>query len=116
MEWFFNGLGGIKPSDSVHAFKEFIIKPEIVGDLTEVNVGFESMFGLIRSHWKKSVGMVEMNIEIPVNTYAFVHLPTNDIKKVLENGKKVSLKAQNTEGGRLVVKLGSGRYNLKIKQ
>jgi alpha-L-rhamnosidase len=116
MEWFFNGLGGIKPSDSVYAFKEFIIKPEMVGDLTEVNVGFESMFGLIRSHWKKSSGMIEMNLEIPVNTYAFVHLPTNKIKKVRENGKKASLKAQNTEEGRLVVKLGSGQYKFKIIQ
>jgi alpha-L-rhamnosidase len=117
MEWFFNGLGGIKSSETVHnAFQEFVIKPEMVGDLTEVNVGFESTFGLIRSHWKKSVGMIDMNLDIPANTYAFVHLPTTDIKKVSENGKKVGFKIINTEGGRLVVMIGSGQYNLKIKQ
>ena len=116
MEWFFNGLGGIKPSETVLAFKEFIIKPEMVGDLTEVNARFETPFGLIRSQWKKSSGMVEMAIEIPVSTSAFVYLPTNDIKKVFENGKIVALKVVDTEGGRLVVKLGSGKYNFKIKQ
>lgn len=116
MEWFFNGLGGIKPSETALAFKEFTIKPEMVGDLTEANVGFETQFGLIRSQWKKSAGMVEMTIEIPANTAAFVHFPTTDIKNIFENGENISLKVVNTEGGRLVVKLGSGKYNFKIKQ
>jgi hypothetical protein len=124
MEWFFNGLGGIKPSETALAFKEFTIKPEMVGDLTEANVGFETLYGLIRSQWKKSVGMIEMTIEIPANTAAFVHFPTNDIKKVTENGKNIALKVVNTdgtsrttrEGGRLVVKLGSGKYHFKIQQ
>ncbi len=115
MEWFFNGLGGIKPSETARAFKEFTIKPEIVGDLTEVNVGFESQWGLIRSQWKKSSKLIEMNIEIPTNTSAFVHLPTNDVKKIRENGKKMAFKVQNTEGGRIVLKLGSGRYRFEIR-
>jgi hypothetical protein len=116
MEWFFNGLGGVKPSETVHAFKEFIIKPELVGDLTEANVTFDSMFGRIKSHWKKTKDVVEMSIDIPVNTTALVYFPTNDVKNIIEKGKKGGFKVKNTEGGRLAVQLGSGQYQFKIKQ
>jgi hypothetical protein len=116
MEWFFNGLGGVKPSETVHAFKEFIIKPELVGDLTEANVTFDSMFGRIKSHWRKTKDVVEMSIDIPVNTTALVYFPTNDVKNIIEKGKKGGFKVKNTEGGRLAVQLGSGQYQFKIKQ
>ncbi len=116
MEWFFNGLGGIKPSETALAFKEFVIRPEFVGDLTEVKVSFETMFGLVKSHWKKSADGVEMNLEIPVNSHALVYLPTQDIRKVKENGKAVKAKAEKKEGDRMVLKLGSGRYNFRIEK
>ncbi|HOY17156.1 MAG TPA: family 78 glycoside hydrolase catalytic domain [Haliscomenobacter sp.] len=115
MEWFFNGLGGIKPSPSVLAFKEFIIKPEMVGDLNEANVSFESMYGSMKSHWKKTATSTEMNLEIPVNTRALVYLPSKDLGKVFENGKRVGYSVERVEEERLVIKLGSGRYNFTIE-
>lgn len=116
MEWFFNGLGGIKPSETALAFKEFIIKPEFVGDLSEVNVRFETMFGLIKSHWKKSATSIEMNLDVPVNTSALVYLPTQEVNKVTENGKKVKYKIEKTDGQRIVLKVGSGSYKFIIGQ
>lgn len=115
-EWFFNGLGGIKPAENTHAFKEFIIKPEIVGDVTEANVGFDAMYGKIKSHWKKTPENVVMNIEIPVNTSAWIYLPTTDLHKVTEKGKTVQYQSFKKEGDRIAIKLGSGKYQLTIKQ
>ncbi len=116
MEWFFNGLGGIKPSETALAFKEFVIKPELVGDLSEVNVHFETMFGIVKSHWKKSATSIEMNLDVPVNTHAFIYLPTQNANKVTENGKRIKYKIEKTEGQRIVLKLGSGAYNFIIEQ
>jgi alpha-L-rhamnosidase len=115
MEWFFNGLGGIKPSESVLAFKEFVIRPEMVGDLTEAKVDFESMYGPIQSHWKKTAQGIEMNVEIPVNTQALVYFPTQSRDKILEAGKKVNYKVLKGEGGRTVLRLGSGKYSFLIQ-
>lgn len=115
MEWFFNGLGGIKPSPTALAFKEFVIRPEIVGDLTEVKVSFESMYGPISSQWQKTAAGTQMMVEIPVNTQAVVHLPTQALDKVLENGKKLRRKVEAIEAGRVVLRLGSGTYSFLIK-
>jgi hypothetical protein len=115
MEWFFNGLGGIKPSESALAFKEFIIRPEMVGDLTEVKVDFESMYGAIQSHWKKTAQGIEMNVEIPVNTQALVYFATQSRDKILEAGKKIKYKVQKVDGERLVLRLGSGRYSFLVQ-
>ena len=115
MEWFFNGLGGIKPSESVLAFKEFIIRPEMVGDLTEAKVDFESMYGTIQSHWKKTPQGIEMNVKIPVNTEALVYFPTQSRDKILEAGKKIKYKVVKMEGERLVLRLGSGKYSFWVQ-
>jgi hypothetical protein len=115
MEWFFNGLGGIKPSESVLAFKEFVIRPEMVGDLTEAKVDFESMYGPIQSHWKKTAQGIEMNVEIPVNTQALVYFPTQSRDKILEAGKKIKYKMVKMEGERLVLRLGSGKYSFLVQ-
>lgn len=33
LEWFYTYVGGIRRDDSVQAYKKFIVRPEIVGDL-----------------------------------------------------------------------------------
>lgn len=57
-----------------------------------------------------------MNLDVPVNTYAFIYLPTQNVNKVTENGKRIKYKIEKTEGQRIVLKLGSGAYNFMIEQ
>ena len=59
MDWFYIGLGGISQSKTSVAYKEVVIKPEMVGDLTWVKSSYQSPYGEIRSDWEKSGAKVK---------------------------------------------------------
>jgi len=112
MEWFYTGLGGIKQEENSVAFQNIIIRPEIVGDITWVKSKYQSPFGLIISEWKKENNLIEMQVDIPVNTTATIYLPTNQKASVTENGLKTVV--SQTSDGKYFCKVGSGSYVYKM--
>lgn len=112
MEWFFTGLGGIKQEENSVAFRNIIIRPEIIGDITWVKSSYQSQFGLIRSEWKKENNTLEMKVEIPANTSATIYLPTNQEASVTENGKKATI--SRSSDGKYFCKVGSGNFIYKM--
>lgn len=114
MEWFYAGLGGIRQANNSVAYKNMEIKPQVVGDLTFVKVGFNSPYGLIRSEWKRTDEDILFKVEIPHNTSAKVFLPTNDINTIRLNGKVLSAQdlAMTNNEQQIVLKLGSGVYKI----
>ena len=108
MEWFYTGLGGIKQADNSVAFRNIIIRPEIVGDLTWVKSSYQSPYGKIRSDWKKVGKSLEMKVEIPANSTATIFFPTRQESSVTENGKKIVV--SKSEDGKYFCKVGSGSY------
>jgi hypothetical protein len=112
MEWFYTGLGGIKQETGSSAFKNIIIRPEIVGDLTQVKASYQSVYGPIRSEWKKESNALVMKVEIPANTNATIYFPGKYSKTVLENGKPVKLTL--SADGKYSCKVGSGSYTFSM--
>jgi len=112
MEWFYTGLGGIKQEEGSTGFSKIIIKPEIVGDITWVKSSYQSPYGLIKSEWKKENNILEMNVDIPVNTSSTIYLPTRDKNSVTENGKKITM--AKTAEGKYCRKVGSGNYIFRM--
>jgi hypothetical protein len=110
MEWFYSGLAGIRQSTGSIAYRDIIIRPEAVGDITSASASYECPYGSIVSDWKKEDGFFYLNIEIPVNTSANVFFPCKNIKNLTENGRK--FKCKTTKDG--AVKIGSGKYNFKL--
>ncbi len=113
MEWFYSGLAGIRQTANSVAFKEVEIRPEPVGDVTEVKASFYSPYGKISSEWKKSDGKFEATISIPANSTAVVYLPAKKGAVVLMNGKKVIVQYKE---GKAVLKTGSGEYTFEVKE
>ncbi len=70
--------GGINPDETGPGFKKIIIKPAVVGDLTWVKYGNDSVHGLIVSNWKREGGKLTMNVTIPINTTAMVYVPAKE--------------------------------------
>ena len=68
LEWFYTYVGGIRRDDSVQAYKKFIVRPEIVGDLRSAEASFRSPYGLIRSEWTTEQGGFDLLVEVPANT------------------------------------------------
>jgi alpha-L-rhamnosidase len=111
MEWFYAGLAGIKQTENSVAYKEIMIKPEVVGDVTNAKASFESPYGLIKTEWTKTSSSFNLQVQIPANSIAVVYVPAKTGQTVLMNGKKGTAVYIN---GRAVVKIGSGNYEFSV--
>jgi len=114
-EWFFKGLGGIKPHPEAVGFDRILIEPRVVGDLTWAQARYDSVRGPIASGWRIDDDRLSLEVEVPVNATAIVRVPTPDPSSVMEGGRPASaatgvtaLPADSLGGARFEV--GSGRY------
>ena len=55
-------------------FQKIIVRPAVVGDLTEVKAIYDSIRGKIVSEWKRDGSGVHYRVIIPPNTTATVEL------------------------------------------
>lgn len=119
MEWLYSGLGGIRQSESSVAFKEIVIKPEFVDDLTFVTTGFESPYGPINCKWEKQDNVLNLTIDIPVNTTAIIYLDKKNNSIISEGNTKIrkaegiEIESENDE--QMICKVGSGKYLFRIE-
>jgi hypothetical protein len=116
MEWFYNGLGGISQQEHSVAYRDILIRPEIVGGITDVKSAYHTPYGTIRSEWTCRNGVYRFHIVIPPNSTALVKLPATSQQTVTEGDqplKEVTL--MDYEDGRVVLKAGSGDYWFEVK-
>jgi alpha-L-rhamnosidase len=73
--WMYERLGGIRPDPEKPGFQHIIIRPIPSGDLSFVKVSHRSLYGVISSQWKRDGGRLELQVTIPPNTTATVHVP-----------------------------------------
>ncbi|MGD9929186.1 MAG: family 78 glycoside hydrolase catalytic domain [Mangrovibacterium sp.] len=122
MEWFYQGLGGIRQAENSVAYESIVIQPEVVNDLTYANVSFDSPYGKIVSNWEKQGDVFKLRVEVPVNATAKVILPFDGdlharaLKSPVQDSELI--KIGEKENGHPVCWLRSGSYEfeLKIKQ
>lgn len=115
--WYYENLAGIKSDDKEVAFKKIIMKPSFVKDLGFVNASYLSMYGRIKSSWKKNGNTIEWNVTVPANCKAEVHFPV-DKKNIFESGSNI----QSVDGvvyigeqaRQEVYEIGSGAYSFTI--
>jgi hypothetical protein len=118
MEWFYNGLAGISQAENSIAYKDIIIRPEVVGDVTYAKGVYQSPYGTISSEWKKENDRFELAVQIPVNTTATIMLPATATAQIWENGAAVrnnkSILVAGIKDGKAIVKVGSGNYRFAV--
>jgi alpha-L-rhamnosidase len=91
--WVYECLAGIAPDSECPGFKHIIMRPDFsISALNGATATYPSIYGEIRSSWKRKSDIVIWDITIPANTTATVWLP---------NGKKENI--------------GSGVYNYHVK-
>jgi alpha-L-rhamnosidase len=115
--WFYQGLAGIQTDPDAPGFKNTIIKPAIVGDVTWVKSHHDSPYGRIVSNWKREGEKVTMDVTIPPNSTATVFVPAKDAAGVTESGKPAGeaegVKFLRTENNAAVYAVGSGDYQFQ---
>jgi len=118
--WFYQGLAGIRPDPAAPGFKQIIIKPAIVGDVTWVKCHHDSPYGRIVSNWKIENSKLTMDVTIPANTTATVHVPARDAAVVTEGENAIDkikgVKFLRMENGAAVYEVESGCYRFGSKQ
>lgn len=119
MVWYYEYLAGIKTDPVEIAFKRIIMNPYIPCDLNFVNASYKSVYGLIKSYWRKEADNFIWEISIPANTTAVVYIPSGVENKILENGKPIKesfgIKFIKFENDKSVFEFQSGNYLLQTK-
>ncbi len=110
--WFYRALAGIVPDPQAPAFKHFLVKPHVVGDLTWARADYDSVRGRIASDWEVVEGEFRLSLTVPANTTATVSLPVAE--KVMEAGWPAmhakGVRFIGLDGGRSVFNVASGTY------
>jgi alpha-L-rhamnosidase len=94
--------------------KKFIIKPNLVGDLTHANTKSDSLYGTIVSKWSRSRTTGTFDFEVPTNTTARVFIPAVDGGDVKEGGQPAAnaqgVTYRGKDGNFVVFEVTSGNY------
>jgi alpha-L-rhamnosidase len=105
-DWSYRYLAGIRPTSP--GFRTFVVAPLVPDGLDHVRASWESPYGTIRSAWRKARGgRLEMDVTVPVNTRAEVHVPGDG--QVSVDGRPAG------SGEDVVLELGSGTYEIETR-
>ena len=106
--WYYEDMAGIKCAPESVAYKKLIMAPVFPEGLNAVSASYESVYGEIKSAWKKENGTFSWDITIPGNTSAVVRIPKEfRIKQSNQPGvRRVNDTAAYTE-----IEIGSGSYH-----
>ncbi len=113
--WCFKVLAGIRPDPDKPGFKHFSVRPHLPADLEWVRAEHLSPYGRIRSAWQQAQGRFALEVEVPANTSASVHLPPGEPREgglPLEQADGVQLVARMDQG--TLVEVGSGVYRFEV--
>lgn len=114
--WFIQGLAGIRPDLTRPGFKNAVIKPACLTELSHVEGSHDTGYGTIESSWKRDGEVITMKVTIPANATATIHVPAADVKNVTVNGAAAGeaphVEYLETEGGRVLLQVASGSYRI----
>lgn len=118
-EWFYRSVLGINPRNGAFGFDKIYIKPFIAGDLLSADGIYRSVRGDVKCTWNIENGTLSLNISIPANIDANLHIPTSEVGAITIDGIPIS-KVREMEfieysNGYAVYHAGNGRFNIQSK-
>jgi len=115
--WFYKTIAGICPDPAAPGFRNIIIRPRPVGDLTWARGEHVCLYGLIRSAWWKDAGSFRLEVVIPGNCTATVHIPHKDPAAITEGGRPAAeaegVKLLKKSAGESIFTVESGEYRFE---
>ena len=110
--WYYEDLAGIKNAPESVAFKQLFMEPKFPEGLSHVNASYNSVYGEIKSSWKKQDEAFTWNISIPANTSAILKLPKEmNIVTPTQKGVRNITETETT----IEIEIGSGSYEITTK-
>ena len=120
MEWFYNGLAGIRQRENDVGYKNVIIEPQPVDGIDWVDASYQAMNGKVEVHWEKVSRTFLLDVNIPFNSNAEIVLPVKNLANVLLNGNKIEKGQEVWEAEerekKVIVTLPAGNYRFECRE
>ena len=112
-EWLYRVVAGIEIDEKQPGYKHIIFQPHPGGGLSYARAHVNSIYGRVVCGWKITGDHISVNVTVPPNTWATVHLPEAALSEVREG--KVPLGRANTShikqlDHEVTFDIGSGDY------
>lgn len=75
-DWMYQRLAGIQLAKP--AYKHSLLAPQFIKGITQAEASVETMYGKLACSWECTQGLITVNVTIPANTTATLHLPEKD--------------------------------------
>lgn len=112
--WLFGALGGVQIDFAAVHGRQILVAPRPVGDVRSVSVTQASVWGEVRSAWKREGAVLTLEVDIPAGAAATVIVPTSDPAAIREGAGKASaapgVRSARPVNGGVELSLASGRY------
>ena len=116
-EWFYSHLVGIQSDLTKPGFKKIIIAPAPVDHLKWAEAKYESLHGPIFVHWERENQRFTLQVRIPANTTAIVHVPASVESAIYESDQPVDkvagVRLLQRKNHKAVFEIESGEYRLQ---
>jgi alpha-L-rhamnosidase len=73
--WLTGRLAGFVQRAASAAYRDLVIRPVVIGDLTEVTAQTRTVRGVMRSHWRRTDDTFQLDVTIPPGSPATVCVP-----------------------------------------
>jgi alpha-L-rhamnosidase len=115
-EWFYRGLGGINVDLSAQPPRQLVLRPQLVGKLTEARTRYVSAWGPVESNWKRDSTQTVYEFTIPANANATVELRTASAESLRIDGREADeapgVISSKSKAHKIELVLGSGHYRI----
>ncbi|MFO0981518.1 MAG: family 78 glycoside hydrolase catalytic domain [Planctomycetota bacterium] len=112
--WFVQGIAGIRVDSAAPGYAHFDVWPTLPRAVTWATTSFDSPRGTIECHAQVIASTLQIEVVVPPNTSATIHLPATDASAVTEGGVPLARASGVTTltatRGRIPCRVGSGRY------
>lgn len=115
MEWFHGDLAGLAPDPAAPGFARILVKPQPVAGIDWARARHESPRGPIAVEWHRTPESFALDVEVPPNATALVHLPA-ETEATVREGRNVLDRSSTPrivrrDATTAVIEIGSGYYH-----
>ena len=111
-EWMYRTMAGVSALEP--GYRKIQIAPEPGEGITSSDFSHRTPYGTVASAWRQTDGGLELDVTVPGNSTAEVHVPAMRKWEVTEGGRPAyeaeSVKFLRMEDGAAVLAVGSGDY------
>lgn len=114
LTWFYRRLAGVNVDEKEPGYHHIIFRPVLTQNLDTVSYSLRTPYGKVASEVIQKNGKTQINVSVPVGSWATLILPTGQSTAITESGRQLSkaagVRIMGTKNEQTSVVLTSGNY------